>query len=365
MAKRQIKAGSIDQTIDLFIQDSSSTAGAGLTGLAFNTSGLTCYYRKGATGTPTALTLATQTVGGAHSDGGFVAVDGTNCPGQYRLDLSDTIVASAGMVTLYLKGATNMAPVLAEIEVVSFDPFDGVRLGLTALPNAAAQASGGLYTRGTGAGQINQDANGRIDVNLVSSLGVAVVNEDFTMASATSTTVTLPTTYSSGASLPDDDRYEFCALYVTPGTTGGGQMVRLTTAAAGARQYNVDAGSMPVQLDSTSKCQVYVPWVSNLTRWKGTAPGDLVGSRVDVSIGAAQAGFTPTDTADSVLTRNASNVEASAGEHTLCTVILAMLENSISGTTLTIKRTNGSTTHYTKTLTTTPAGSADVITGIQ
>jgi hypothetical protein len=39
-------------------------------------------------------------------------------------------------------------------------------LGLTALPNAAAEASGGLYTRGTGAGQINQDANGRIDVNV-------------------------------------------------------------------------------------------------------------------------------------------------------------------------------------------------------
>jgi hypothetical protein len=47
-----------------------------------------------------------------------------------------------------------------------------------------------------------------------------------------------------------------------------------------------------------------------------------------------------------------SNVEASAAEHTLCTAILAMLEHSISGTTLTIKRTDGSTTHYTKTLTT-------------
>jgi len=46
------------------------------------------------------------------------------------------------------------------------DLSDAVRLGLTALPNAAAQASGGLYTRGNGAGQINQDANGRIDANI-------------------------------------------------------------------------------------------------------------------------------------------------------------------------------------------------------
>jgi hypothetical protein len=43
------------------------------------------------------------------------------------------------------------------------DLDDSVRAGLTALPNAAAEAAGGLYTRGAGAGQINQDANGRVD----------------------------------------------------------------------------------------------------------------------------------------------------------------------------------------------------------
>jgi hypothetical protein len=144
MAKCEILAGATDQTIDIFIRDSSSTTGGGLTGLVYNTASLTCYFRKGATGTPTALTLATQTVGGAHSDGGFVAVDGTNCPGQYRLDLSDTIVATAGKATLYLKGAANMAPCVVEIEVVSVNKFDAVRMGLTALPNAAADAAGGL-----------------------------------------------------------------------------------------------------------------------------------------------------------------------------------------------------------------------------
>lgn len=52
-------------------------------------------------------------------------------------------------------------------EVVAYNPFDGVRMGMTALPNAAAEAAGGLYTRGSGAGQINQPANGQIDTNLV------------------------------------------------------------------------------------------------------------------------------------------------------------------------------------------------------
>jgi hypothetical protein len=73
---------------------------------------------------------------------------------------------------------------------------------------------------------------------------------------------------------------------------------------------------------------------------------------------------TATDIADNVLSRNVSNVEGTMGEHTLGTVVLATLENAISGTTLTIYRTNGSTTHATKTLTKTAASTADVITGV-
>lgn len=44
----------------------------------------------------------------------------------------------------------------------------------TALPNAAAEASGGLYTRGTGAGQINQTVNGLTNSNLINIAGAAV-----------------------------------------------------------------------------------------------------------------------------------------------------------------------------------------------
>ncbi len=181
MAKRTFKAGVTSQTVDVFIMDSSSTIGAGLSGLAFNTAGLKAYYRKGATGSATAITLATQTVGGAWSSGGFVEIDATNMKGVYRLDVPDTVFASSPWATLYLYGATNMAPVALELEIVAIDPFDAVRLGLTALPNAAAEAAGGLYTRGSGAGQINQSANGQVDVdakkiNSVSAASVTTVN---------------------------------------------------------------------------------------------------------------------------------------------------------------------------------------------
>ena len=156
MSKREITVGSTSQTIDVFIQDSSVSTGAGLTGLVYNTASLTAYYRKGATGTPTAITLATQTVGGAYSSGGFVAVDGTNCPGQYRLDLPNAALDTAGMVTVYLRGATNMAPCVMEIEVVAVNKFDAVRMGLTAIPNVAQGSTGSI--------PVSVDTAGRVDV---------------------------------------------------------------------------------------------------------------------------------------------------------------------------------------------------------
>lgn len=55
----------------------------------------------------------------------------------------------------------------------AMDFDDAVRGGMTALPNAAAEAAGGLYTRGGGAGQINQPANGQIDTNPVALGGGA------------------------------------------------------------------------------------------------------------------------------------------------------------------------------------------------
>ena len=56
--------------------------------------------------------------------------------------------------------------------------------------------------------------------------------------------------------------------------------------------------------------------------------------------------------ADAVLTRDVSNVEASANDHSLCFAVLAMSEASLSGTTLTVKKTDGSTTFATKTIST-------------
>jgi len=67
------------------------------------------YLRQG--GSRTAITLADlSTVSSAYSAGGMKQLDGTNMPGDYRLDLPDAAVASgADWVRVYLKTSTGYA----------------------------------------------------------------------------------------------------------------------------------------------------------------------------------------------------------------------------------------------------------------
>lgn len=174
MAKLELVKGTTSYRAYVFIQDSSVSTGVGLTGLVFNSASLVAsYVRPGAA--RTAITLVTQTVTGAYSSGGFVEVDATNTPGLYRLDVPDAALASGvNAVVVMLKGATNMAPCVFEIELTAVDNQDAVRMALTALPNAAAEAAGGLYTRGSGAGQITQPSNGLISTNATQFAGQTI-----------------------------------------------------------------------------------------------------------------------------------------------------------------------------------------------
>jgi hypothetical protein len=224
--KLLIQKGTTSKSVDIFVQDSSVTTGAGLTGLVYNSGSLTAYYHR-AGSAATAITLATlASATAAWSSGGFIAVDGTNMPGVYRLDIPDAVLASGvNEAVIMLKGAANMAPVVLEIQLVSFNPNDAVRAGLTALPNANAEAAGGLFTRGTGAGQVNQDGNGRLDVN------VAAISTD-----------------------------------------------------------TVAADNAELMFDGTGYAGGTTPLGVNVTQWRGTQPNVLVSNRVDASVGAMASG---------------------------------------------------------------------------
>lgn len=144
MAKLSIKAGATSESVEIFVPNSSviTTTGAGLTGLVFNTSGLTCYYSF-PRGTSTQVTLATlASPTSAWSSGGFKEIDSTHKPGAYRFDIPNALLAGGNgrYVNIYFQGATNMVPVVVEIELTGTDNQDGIRAGMTALPNVALQS---------------------------------------------------------------------------------------------------------------------------------------------------------------------------------------------------------------------------------
>jgi len=125
--KLKLKEGTTSKLARIFVQDSSSTTGAGLTGLVFNSASLTAYWIAEGDATATAITLATMTAG-TWASGGFDEVDATNLPGVYEIGLPNVCVdaTSEGSVVVMLKGATNMAPVLLEIELDAIDYRAGV-----------------------------------------------------------------------------------------------------------------------------------------------------------------------------------------------------------------------------------------------
>jgi hypothetical protein len=98
--------GSTSQSTDIsLVQNAASTApGDPILGLAFNTANLVAYYRINGTGTLTAIVLATQTQTGAYSSGGFVKIDDVHAPGQYRFDIPNAVLASAGEVNITFSG---------------------------------------------------------------------------------------------------------------------------------------------------------------------------------------------------------------------------------------------------------------------
>ena len=154
--KISILAGAASQTVNVFIRNSGSSTGAGLTGLVFNSAGLTAYYAlpKAAAVQITLATLAAVT--SSYSSGGFKEIDATNMPGWYRFDIPDAALASGRYVDIHFQGAASMAPCPVEIELTAWNNQDAVRGGLSAMPNAAAGASGGL--------PLSADSSGRVDV---------------------------------------------------------------------------------------------------------------------------------------------------------------------------------------------------------
>jgi hypothetical protein len=243
--KLLLKAGQTSQRIVVFIMDTTSATGGGLTGLTNASSGLSWYYWREDTGNSGGVSISPVSATlGTFTSAGFKEIDATNLPGFYELGVPNAVLASgAKWAVMQLKGAANMPQINVEIELTVVDHQDAVRFGMTALPNANAEAAGGLLTRGTGAGQVNQDANGRIDTNLVKVNGFSPVSDSGTLQAADATHATLR------AGAPATDLTNQILLIETG--TGRGQWRIISAYNTGTKQATVN--TWDTTPDTTSK----------------------------------------------------------------------------------------------------------------
>jgi len=146
MSVRKIYAGETSQSLPIFIRDTTSTTGGGLSGVTTASSGLIIEFRRQGQSTwtqatPSQLSAASGKVLGTFTAWGIVA-DGT-LAGAYELDLPDAAYASGvEFVIIRIRGVANMLPVLAIIELDAVNYQDAVGFGLSRLnTDIASRAS--------------------------------------------------------------------------------------------------------------------------------------------------------------------------------------------------------------------------------
>lgn len=164
MSVRRIKAGTTDVSVVIRIVDSAD--GTPETGVEHNTTGIDLWYRREGAASTDITEAALSALTDAHSDGGLEHIN----DGYYRLDLPDAACAS-GVTGVQIGGTvTDMVVLAPYIELVAYDPYDTVRLGLTALPNVASGNAGAIVTAGTGTAQINV-SSGNVAGSVASVVG--------------------------------------------------------------------------------------------------------------------------------------------------------------------------------------------------
>lgn len=128
--KQEIKVGSTDRTVLVFIPDPASTDGSGKTGLL--ATDLTVSYIRSETDNDVVLVDATGSLSDlssltvAHFDWGLREVSSTLAPGLYRLDLADAVFAAGAWTAVVYVMITTSAAAASPMEfiLVNYDPVD-------------------------------------------------------------------------------------------------------------------------------------------------------------------------------------------------------------------------------------------------
>jgi len=130
----KIKQSTTSYIAPIVLQDSSSTAGAGKTGIIY--SNITAYYVRDSDSSVTSISMSSMTAG-TFTSGGFIEVDSTHMPGVYEFGVPN-IVLSSGKWSVICLTATGIVPIYLKFELDAVNYQDSSAFGLTNLSTSTA-----------------------------------------------------------------------------------------------------------------------------------------------------------------------------------------------------------------------------------
>lgn len=273
--------------------------------------------------------------------------------GLYYYEFASGEIDTLGTVQLRCVKSGTSREFVDVVQIVAYDPYDATAFGLSRL-DAAISSRSTLDAAGVrsavGLASANLDTQlSDIDNFIDTEVAAILAAVDTEVGSILTGVNTLTTDYTTARAAKLDN------LDATISSRSSHDVAdvwsSLTRTLTSASNITSDGGTIPISggfvLANVSGMSANVLTASALA-------SDAV---AEIQSGLATTGAAMTLTsgernavADAILSRSVATVEGTAGEYTLCTVILASLESSVSGTTWTIKRTDGSTTHATKTI---------------
>lgn len=258
--------------------------------------------------------------------------------GRYYADLTQATIATAGVFiqTRYKSANTVETPGDSAV-VVAYNPYDAVRLGLTAMPGAAPATTGGFPVIGTGTNSVSTDGAGNINANITlwraaqpntltsgrvdATIGAmqnsvvtasAIATDAITAAKIADGTIDRATfavdtglqtirsnTAQAGAAgnltldasaSSVNSFYNDCVLYLTAGT-GVGQ-ARLITAYDSTTKVATIVPNWATTPDGTTSFSISPTARIDIGQWIGVTPNALISGRVDANTQATAAGLT-------------------------------------------------------------------------
>lgn len=316
--KHIIQVGSTNVNICVFVQDATSTNGAGLNSVNLATATTSWYwtYFRSPDTSHTNVTIVPQTLG-TWTSGGVAQVASLSEAGMYQLGVPNAVFSTGSWAVMYLIGTsfnsggtatasiTQMVPCLIEFELVPWNPQDGSALGLTVLTSGTVTATvpgaGGTnvnVVQWNGASVATPNVAGVPKVDVVDWLGTAVTSSGGTPVVVATNTQPVNVVQWLGTAVTSSGG--------VPVTTNLGTVTATVPTAVSVTGTVTATVPTAVTVTGTVTATVPTEVSANVTQWLGTAV-------------TSNAGVPIVDVAAGTITTVTGNVQGTVAAVTTCT----------------------------------------------